>query len=356
MAKEIDIKMSKSDYEKKQIEAMRKLGMNDEEIKELMAYDKDVNALAYKILSMSDRTFVNIIGVEGNEIDAAVFREYGELIRKVGKLDNTGVNNFRLGLSFNIGHDCPFFPFARATEGGVSFSIALELVEEINQLLNMGAGKSLNEIKRIIIDTISPQIDKIFSAAKEISERYGIKMGGFDFSLAPVISQDGSILAILRELGIFNFGTAGTMFATAYLTDVIKSFTDRYPCVGFSGVMYSLLEDLELCAVNNQRGVTAEQLISLSTMCGCGLDMVPIAADTKLEEISSLCMDVAAISCKYNKPLGVRLLSIPGTAKSVKSFTSISGEADFVSNTRLVNLNVNILDKECHNFLMRSKM
>ena len=44
MAKEIDIKMSKSDYEKKQIEAMRKLGMNDEEIKELMAYDKDVNA------------------------------------------------------------------------------------------------------------------------------------------------------------------------------------------------------------------------------------------------------------------------------------------------------------------------
>ena len=44
MAKEIDIKMSKSEYEKKQIEAMRKLGMNDEEIKELMAYDKDVNA------------------------------------------------------------------------------------------------------------------------------------------------------------------------------------------------------------------------------------------------------------------------------------------------------------------------
>ena len=44
MAKEININMSKSAYVKKQEEAMRKLGLTDEEIKELMAYDKEVNA------------------------------------------------------------------------------------------------------------------------------------------------------------------------------------------------------------------------------------------------------------------------------------------------------------------------
>ena len=43
MTKEINLSLSKREVEKKQIEAMRKLGMNDAEIAELMDYDKAVN-------------------------------------------------------------------------------------------------------------------------------------------------------------------------------------------------------------------------------------------------------------------------------------------------------------------------
>ena len=52
-------------------------------------------------------------------------------------------------------------------------------------------------------------------------------------------------------------------------------------------------------------------------------------------------MDIAAISCRYNKPLGVRLLPIPRILRGSNNYTSISDEVDFISNTKVVNLGEN---------------
>lgn len=93
MAKEIDIKMSKSDYEKKQIEAMRKLGMNDEEIKELMAYDKDVNAdkpkLEHDLKGEKARIAQEITRTTGMK-EKPKEEKLAEKAPTVYKLDNTG--------------------------------------------------------------------------------------------------------------------------------------------------------------------------------------------------------------------------------------------------------------------------
>ena len=93
MAKEIDIKMSKSDYEKKQIEAMRKLGMNDEEIKELMAYDKDVNAdkpkLEHDLKGEKARIAQEITRTTGMK-EKPKEEKPAEKAPTVYKLDNTG--------------------------------------------------------------------------------------------------------------------------------------------------------------------------------------------------------------------------------------------------------------------------
>ena len=93
MAKEIDIKMSKSDYEKKQIEAMRKLGMNDEEIKELMAYDKDVNAdkpkLEHDLKGEKARIAQELTRTTGMK-EKPKEEKPAEKAPTVYKLDNTG--------------------------------------------------------------------------------------------------------------------------------------------------------------------------------------------------------------------------------------------------------------------------
>ena len=52
--------------------------------------------------------------------------------------------------------------------------------------------------------------------------------------------------------------------------------------------------------------------MAFSVMCGCGIDMVPVPGDISAEEIASIMLDIAAVAIRLNKPLGVRLLPIPG--------------------------------------------
>ena len=86
-----------------------------------------------------------------------------------------------------------------------------------------------------------------------------------------------------------------------------------------------------------------EQIISLSTMCGCGVDMVPVYGKIKTEELTSILLDVSGISCRLNKPLGVRLLPIPQFGRSKSGFTNFHNDSDFIANTKIVGLNLNLI-------------
>ena len=75
-----------------------------------------------------------------------------------------------------------------------------------------------------------------------------------------------------------------------------------------------------------------DTLSLLSTVCGCGLDMIPIPGDTLSDEIASLILDISALSINLKKPLGVRLLPIP--EKTSGMMTSFN--YDFLVNTRVM--------------------
>ena len=100
---------------------------------------------------------------------------------------------------------------------------------------------------------------------------------------------------------------------------------------GFCGVMFSLLEDAGLGTHNNFKAFSIDSLLSYCSVCGCGLDIIPIPGDTFEEEISSLILDVATMSTILKKPLGVRLPPIP--LKHANEFTSF--ECGFLTNTRI---------------------
>jgi len=229
------------------------------------------------------------------------------------------------------------------SSGNFGFSIALELTQEINRICNHFKSCDLNQLRTEILHVIIPQVRDIQHLADDIAKNYGCSFLGFDFSLAPIIGEDGSIMTILNRLGIYDFGHTGTLFATGYLTNILKHMASLFPSVGFSGVMYSLLEDQELCSIHNQRGITLEQLISLSTMCGCGVDMVPVYGGITNEEMMSIFLEVAGISNRLQKPLGVRLLPIPKCRRGAAQFTRFHSDADFISNTKVINLNLNLL-------------
>ena len=57
---------------------------------------------------------------------------------------------------------------------------------------------------------------------------------------------------------------------------------------------------------------TLDSLLLYSTVCGTGLDTVPLAGDTSVEAIEALLLDLAALAVKLDKPLTARLIPVPG--------------------------------------------
>lgn len=314
--------------------------------------NKKIWQFAYNVLKNYEQSFVNILAVQDGKINYQILDESLKLIKKTSNISINGKDNFRLGLSVNVKPNCPFFPFS-ISDGKFGFSIALELTQDINMIICNNSKLNLNELRTNIINTLYPQIKKIEKLANEEALKYNIEFKGFDFSLAPIIddNNNGSIITILNYLGVNDFSKSGTLFATAYLTNILKYFSSEFKSVGFSGVMYSLLEDVELCKINNEIGVDIEDLIKLSTMCGCGIDMIPISYDEKDSNIKSTFMDVIAISTRLNKPLGIRILPIPRARKGVLHYTNFNEDADFISNTKVLTLATNeIIEKNIDYF------
>lgn len=296
----------------------------------------------HSVLSEYSRAFVNVLGVVDGQMDGQILNHTANMMRRVSAISPDGKDNFRLGLSVNIKPDGPFFPFTYSS-GRFGFSIALELTQDINKICERRTSSTLMQLRQEILDTLVPQVERIDGIARHIARQTGMEFKGFDFSLAPIIDPYGSVISILNALGVYDFGRTGSLFATGFLTNILRHLASRFPSVGFSGVMYSLLEDMELCAINNERGVSLYQMISLSTMCGCGVDMVPVYGQMKNEEFMAIFMDVAAISTRLNKPLGVRILPIPSCKRGNTTYTSFHDDPDFIANTKVVTPNLNLL-------------
>jgi uncharacterized protein (UPF0210 family) len=57
-----------------------------------------------------------------------------------------------------------------------------------------------------------------------------------------------------------------------------------------------------------------QELLPYSTICGTGLDVVPIPGDTSVDVTSQVIADVATLAVRLRKPLSARLFPVPGKA------------------------------------------
>jgi len=280
--------------------------------------------------------FINLIVAEDNTINFDGIVDASKIIKNVSKLSNNGLDNFRIGISCNCLPHTPFFPFARH-EGSDGFSIALETTDLFLTILNSKSKPNvLTELQQLFINKLSDELIKINEIGCKIEEVTSVKYNGIDASLAPFPDGENSVGRIIELLGIKEFGNHGTIFFTAFLTNIIKTAIakSKIKPAGFNGVMYSLLEDDYLVQNNNHRTFTIDSILAYSTMCGCGLDMIPIPGNVFEEEIAALIIDTATLSTKLNKPLGVRVLPIP--MKSANEFTEFN--YDFLVDTRVVSI------------------
>jgi uncharacterized protein (UPF0210 family) len=73
-------------------------------------------------------------------------------------------------------------------------------------------------------------------------------------------------------------------------------------------------------------------LLAFSTICGVGIDTVPISLDSvSVEDLAALYMEVGSLSYRLNKPLSCRVL--PMKNKAVGEMTDVI--SPYLFNTRV---------------------
>lgn len=271
-------------------------------------------SLALDVVEKFPMSFVNFIVSDSDRMNVGAINDVSGLIRDISKKSNNGFDNFRVGASCACPSNSPFFPFSKHTGDELAFSMALELSSTVQAAADTIDGPiDVAEFRDKAIAALSDVLQRINSFGLRLSKETGVIYKGVDASLAPFPGDKISVAQIVEKLISAPIGSSSSVFVTSILTDILRAAVQKSGAktVGFNGVMYSLLEDHVLAQSNSRREIDMTTLISLSTVCACGIDMVPIPGTTLPEDISALILDVAGISMALQKPLGVRVLPIP---------------------------------------------
>ena len=146
--------------------------------------------------------------------------------------------------------------------------------------------------------------------AQGLEKEFSVKFHGMDISLAPFPEEARSIGYAMERLGVGRFGTHGTLFAAAFITGILAAAP--LPKCGFSGLMIPLLEDSVMAGRHAEGAYSLDSLLLYSSVCGAGLDTLPVPGDATPDQIASVYLDVCTLSVALGKPLTARLMLLAG--------------------------------------------
>jgi len=232
-------------------------------------------------------------------------RSAAEAMYAITRATPGGEGNFRFAATAFVPSGTPFFPAAFFDKGS-AFSIGLE---SPNLLVEAFEGKpGLVESKKRLKASMESALGRVEDGALELARDNGWDYLGIDTSPAPGL--DASIGQAIETLTGKPFGSAATLAACAAITDVLKGLNIK--TCGYSGLMLPVLEDRVLAQRSAEQRYGISELLLYSSVCGTGLDVVPLPGDATVEALTDIIADVAALATKYRKPLSARLFPVPG--------------------------------------------
>ena len=263
-----------------------------------------VDWLVKVLVSSSNLSCSLIVASAEQEKDAELFNTAANIMRGVASGTEGGEGNFRFVASAWCPPGTPFFPASYFTNE--SFSLGLESADLLYSIIN-----SVNR-KEAMGKQLTQEMQKALRPLQEKGQQLEAKQGrpflGIDTSPAP--NLDVSIGRAIEALSGKPFGSPGTLAACAAITDVLKTLDIR--ACGYSGLMLPILEDTTLARRAMEGRYSVSDLLLYSSVCGTGLDVVPLPGDISRQQLAALVGDVAALAGKYKKPLSARLFPVPG--------------------------------------------
>jgi uncharacterized protein len=137
---------------------------------------------------------------------------------------------------------------------------------------------------------------------------------GIDASIAPGLLLPESVAFGMEQIFPDQFGALGTLTTVSSITAAIKSINqDRRKEVlltGYNGLMLPVMEDVVLAERARDGKFTLRDLLLFSTVCGVGIDTVPVPGDVSIDALAGLYSEIHTISQRLGKPLTCRVLPI----------------------------------------------
>jgi len=282
-----------------------------------------------EVIKHTESGFFSVYAAGKKGVDRELIKQSAEIIKSLSCVEDDGFANLRFAVLFNVPANTPFFP-AAFHQGAESFGLGTENSDMVFKAFDKA--KTTEEAKNNLEADLNLEFEKLQRASLILSEESGINFDGIDVSIAPSVQPDESIAFAFEKLGLGRFGESGTLFLAKLVTDILRSL--KVKKCGYSGLMLPLLEDYGLAERNNQGFLNLNKLLSYSSVCGTGLDTIPLPGDVSVERIYALLLDVAALSLKLDKPLSARLMPIPG--KKYGDMTEY--KFDYFVNTRTMAL------------------
>jgi uncharacterized protein len=289
---------------------------------------------------LSSEKFSTSASLSSNNVKMA--NQCATTIKQIANHTKDGLGNFRFCIAAAAVDYIPFFPIAKAASltshinknvnsSVYKFSIGLENGVLINQSLQQCS--SIENIPTVfrscMVDTLTPLQQLCEQISNDTFEYVGI-----DTSLNPSLNADGSIAKALECLEeIESFGGPGTLAAASSITQTLQSLPGIKHC-GYSGIMLPVCEDQRLTELADTDRLRISDLLSISQVCGVGIDTVPIPGDCSEKELASVLLDVAGLAHRWNKSLSCRVFPVQN--KTVGDRTDF--DSPYMINSRILSL------------------
>jgi uncharacterized protein (UPF0210 family) len=261
------------------------------------------------VIRQTETAFASVlVASRASGISLEAIARCAGVIAEVARLTADGFGNLRLAVLANCGPGSPFFPAAYHEGPETRFSIATEAADLAVEAFSQA--QDLEEARQNLGGAIDARAEVIEDVCRALEAASGFRYGGIDFSLAPFPERARSIGHAIERLGVDRFGRSATLFAVAFIKQAIREA--NFTRCGFCGVMLPVLEDWTLADRSVENLLTLDGLLLYSTVCGTGLDTIPLPGGVAVEELAAILLDVAALSLATDKPLTARLMPIPG--------------------------------------------
>lgn len=281
------------------------------------------------VIVQSEILFTTVtLTTQGGYISTKIAENTANIIHQIAHQTEAGYGNLRFAALMNCPPNTPFFPAAYWKDTRTNFGIGWQASDLVQQ-----AFKDATNLEQAL-DNLKTAMEKegqrIVVLAEELAQEWGIKFVGIDVSPAPM--GEDSIAYAMEEQLPGQFGESGTLTVAAGITRILRNLS--LPLCGYSGLMLPVLEDVGLGKRSEEGYFNLDSLLLYSTVCGTGLDTIPIPGDASISQITAILTDVATLSIQLNKPLSVRLFPVPG----LKAGEITQFQSPYLTNTAVMQI------------------